>query len=329
MASSTSDDLALNLEWYAIRDTLLGLNKKKQDVKRALEMASNCRHQDAQWLTGVCAGKDVKTWEEARDVFLAQGNDDARALCFAAVIVGLDAPRLRRSAEMGFAFAQAWMSRYTHGLERFTFASRAAAQGERDGFFCLGIYYQNAFGCEEDLEKAKENYLLAAKMDYVSAMDWYGELLEETDPQRWHWRGLAAARGDVWKFLRCFPSLVDRFASDPSLAPVVFVIGRALRGHSDTEKREIFGVTYHFIDELIGPANRAIGFFTAQCAAARKAVDAWCLLACRINSKVNRDIRKKIGMMIWEARELAEYKEEKKSASALRAEKRARIETSD
>ena len=52
-------------------------------------------------------------------------------------------------------------------------------------------------------------------------------------------------------------------------------------------------------EDRIGPANRAVAFFTAQCAAARRAVDAWCLMALRINSKVNRDIRKKIGMMIW------------------------------
>jgi len=101
-----------------------------------------------------------------------------------------------------------------------------------------------------------------------------------------------------------------------------------LRGHVDTEKRKIFGASYYF-DDRIDPANLAIDFFTAQCSAARKAVDAWCLLAVRINNKVNRDIRKKIGMIIWEAREQADYKEEKKSARALRAEKRARIEISD
>ena len=47
-------------------------------------------------------------------------------------------------------------------------------------------------------------------------------------------------------------------------------------------------------------------------------------MARRINGKVNRDIRKKIGMLIWDARELGNYKEEKKSARQLRAEKRAR-----
>jgi len=75
-------------------------------VKRALELAATCRHPDAQWLTDMCAGKDMKTIEEAK-VFLSQGNDDARALRFAAVIDenDVDQDLLRRSAEMGFAFA--------------------------------------------------------------------------------------------------------------------------------------------------------------------------------------------------------------------------------
>lgn len=97
------------------------------------------------------------------------------------------------------------------------------------------------------------------------------------------------------------------FKDDPSFAPVVFAIGRALKGHVDMERREIFG-TYS-PDDLVGPANQAIDFFAAQCAAARQAVDAWCLIALRIgNDKLNRDIRKKIALLIWEARELAEYK---------------------
>ena len=103
-----SIDLATQLEYYEVRDTLLGRNHQKQDVERALELASTCKHPEAQWLSKIFAGKDVKTNKEARRVFLAHENDDARALCFAAVIAKLsDRDRLRRAAEMGFAFAQA------------------------------------------------------------------------------------------------------------------------------------------------------------------------------------------------------------------------------
>jgi len=156
-------------------------------------------------------------------------------------------------------------------------------------------------------------------------MENVGGLLDDSDPQRWHWWGLAAARGSAWYFLHFFPSLVSRFESDPFLAPAVFMIGRALRGHIDTAKRQIFGESHDF-DSCIGPANRAIDFFTAQCAAARKAVDAWCLMAVRINSKVNRDIRKKIGMMIWELREQADYAVIERDGGGV---KRARVDISE
>jgi hypothetical protein len=150
-------------------------------------------------------------------------------------------------------------------------------------------------------------------------------LLDETNPQRWHWWGLAVARGSNSSFLNDFPSVVNRFESSTSLAPVLFAIGRALRGHIDTLKREIFGKSNDF-DRRIGPANRAVDFFASQCAAARRAVDAWCLMAVRINSKVNRDIRKKIGMMIWEAREQADYAVADPDGGEV---KRARVEISE
>jgi len=86
------------------------------------------------------------------------------------------------------------------------------------------------------------------------------------------------------------------------------MIGRALKGHINTEKKEIFG--RKFSDARIITANRAVAFFTFQCSAARAAVDTCCLIALRIGNYVlNKDIRKKIGMVIWESRELALYKE--------------------
>ena len=73
-------------------------------------------------------------------------------------------------------------------------------------------------------------------------------------------------------------------------------------------KKEIFGDRAS-LDSRIEQANRAVDFFSFECAAARAAVDTWCLIARRINDQVNKDIRKKIGMLIWETRELALYEE--------------------
>lgn len=299
---------ATQLQYYEVRDTLFGRNGVKGDVKRALELASICQHPEAQWLTEIFAGKDVKGSWEAVNVFRAQGNDNARAFCFRAVLADhLNDTRLKRAADMGFAFAEAHVGALdlTTDEQNFSFALRASLQGERDGFWRLGECYRDGKGCERDLCKAKENYLIAAKLNSVHAMNGLGYLFDESNPQHWHWRGLAASRGEAFLFLFNFGSVVDRFNSEPSLAPAVFMIGRALKGQINEEQRKIFGESREF-DSSIAPANRAVAFFSNQCDAARAAVDTWCLMACR-TSKVNRDIRKKIGMLIWEARELGHY----------------------
>jgi TPR repeat protein len=149
----------------------LGQNFFEQDVKEALELASVCDHPNAVWLTKLFGEHDVHptaVWlapEEAREVFLACENDP-RALCFAAFLGDLD-DEIRRAAELGDAFAQAVMWR-AGGKESFLWAEKSAAQGEGDGFCRVGYCYQHDVGCEEDLRKAKENFLVAAEL-----MGWF------------------------------------------------------------------------------------------------------------------------------------------------------------
>jgi TPR repeat protein len=113
---------------------------------------------------------------------------------------------LRCSAELGFAFAQALMAGETEGEEKFKFAQLAAAQGERDGYDWLGRCVHDGEGCEKDLGKAKEKFLLASELGHASAMSLLGGLLYESDPQRWRWWGRAAALGNSLSsvsFLSC------------------------------------------------------------------------------------------------------------------------------
>ena len=155
MASSSSHNngipLAVQLEWYKIRDTFFGRNCVSQNIPLALELAGRCQHPDACWLTDVCAGKDLTTREDAKRVFFALGQNDARALLCtwrcADVFEQEDLTPLRRSADLGFAFAQALMAWKTQGEERFKFAQLAAAQGELDGLCVLGFCYRDGFGC--------------------------------------------------------------------------------------------------------------------------------------------------------------------------------------
>jgi hypothetical protein len=311
MASSSSHNnigipLATLLEWHKIRDTFFGDNDVSRNIPLALELSSSCQHPDARWLTDACAGKGVNTAEDAKRVFSALGQNDARAVCFTWVLGDRqDLTPLRRSAELGFAFAQGWLARATRGKDKFKFAELAAAQGERDGFFLLGWCFRHGEGCEMDSDKAKENFLLASKLGHVFAVSCLGGLLEESNPHRWRWWGRAAALGNSSSFLSYFAKQVELFNSGSGCAAVMFAIGRALQGHVREHARTIFRSDYEF-DSRIGPAKQAIAFYEAQIQATKAAMLAWTQVGNKL--KVVKDVRKLIAKLIWDSREEALYK---------------------
>ncbi len=295
-------------KWLDVRDTLLGDNFKKQDITAALALARDCKHPDAEWLTSIFEGKDISTKEDARKVFLCCEND-ARALSFAWWLSDdyeEDLPLLRRASELGNAFACSALCVHVweeNKEEAFRLAQLAAAQRERAGFFELGHCFR--FGCEKDLNLAKQNYLNAAELGYVWAAESFGELLDESDPVRWIWWGRAALRGRPYLFLDYFLKQVELFFSGSGKATILFLIGRALKGSIDMEKKEIFLTRLNF-DSRIGPANQAVSFYDFQIKFARLAVDTWTLVGTRLC--LIKDMRIYIGKMIWEGRFEANYK---------------------
>jgi hypothetical protein len=259
----------------------------------ALQLASVGEHPNAVWLTKLFSGRNVASREEARQVFLGCEND-ARALCFAGFLRDFD--DVRRAANLGDALAQAWMAEHTYGEERFRWAEKSAAQGERDGFYWLGHCYHNGFGCEEHAGSAKENLLVAAELGCVKAMAWLGRLLNQDDPQRFVWLGRAAAAAAANKESCSFVSEMlgplHNFNSGTGHVNVFFAIGRALKGHVDNEEEKIFGNDYKF-GPYIGAANQALRFYNFQLQSYRKAVDSWTIIGLR--NRVVKDIRKMIG----------------------------------
>lgn len=312
-----SKGLVFDREWYKIRAMLFGEPGCSQNLKRALGLASKSTHPDAVWLTAVCAGKNIQDEAEAKAVFVALGENDARAMCFAAMVndeCQLHWYWLKKSAEMGYALAQAnaYMCDEFEGKKHFAYAFKSSVQGEREGFYQIGLCYERGEGCVENLYKAKENYFISAKMDYPIAMLSYALLLNQESREFWYWLGRATKKGFVREYLERFDSIVNNFKNNNNqmLAPAVFMIGRFFCDQVKRNfslKKNIF-MRDQFIFEKHGePMIIAYNFFVNQCAAARKAVDAWCLLALRLNNLINRDIRKIIGMFVWEAREDANY----------------------
>ncbi len=299
-------------KWLDVRDTLLGENKRDQDIAAALALSRDCKHPDAVWLTSIFGEKDVSTkLQQAREVFLSS-QDDARGLCFAWLLSDdreEDLSLLRRSSEMGNAYACSTFSEQVHLFENeeeaFRLAQFAAAQHERDGFCLLGRCFHYGRGCQKDRNLAKQNFLIAAELGHVVAAVDIGLLLGGSDPDSWLWFGRAALRGLPHFFLAYFCEQVEQFFSGSGNATVVFLIGRALKGNIDLEKKQIFGGRYDF-DSCIGPANQAVAFYASQIKSAHVAVDTWTIVATRLH--LIKDMRILIGKMVWEARFDGNYK---------------------
>jgi hypothetical protein len=304
----TPNELALEVEWLKVRDTLVGENYVKRDVKRALELAAASEHPQCQWLTDLFVRKTVSTVKEAQDVFLADEKNSPvpASLCFAALLSSpVDVVLLCKSADMGHPLAQAKMAGRTNGEEKFQFAKSAASQREREGFFWLGFCHQFGKGCEPDLEMAKKLHLIAVQLGSVLSMCCLGRMFDESDPRWWFWLGRAVVLGfpDA-SFLGNFSARVQSFNSGSGNDAVVFQIGKALNGHVNVEERTIFGG--HNLDIRISSANSAISFYKAQLVSCRLAVDTWSHIGIRCN--VVKDIRVLIGKLVWETRDLAFYK---------------------
>ncbi len=290
-------------KWLEVRDYLLGQNSKDRDIPFAVELARDCKHPDAVWLTSIFEGEEVSTSaEEARKVLLLHQND-ARALCFAWCLthnMSEDLAMLRRAADMGYAFACSTLCeqvKFTKNSEEiFRLARVSAVKHERDGFFVLARCFH------EDLDSAKENYLLAAELGHDAAADRLANMLDNEDPVRWLVMG--KAKNLQYSLLLSLDEKINCFFSGPEEPAVTFAIGCVLKGNINAKKKQIFGASWKF-NSLIGTANRAVSFYDLQIKCARLAVHTWTLVATRLS--LIKDMRIYIGKMIWERRSEANY----------------------
>jgi len=153
--------------WFDVQDAVL----TGSTVRRFLKLAASCDDTNSRWLCSLFDGRDVASRIQAKQVFLENGGDDPRALCFAALMLRpFDEQLLRRSASRGFAFAQALLlkARFIQrgAEERLEMALKAAEQNEREGLRELArIWIERG-----NAEKAMPLLLAAAELGCVDAM---------------------------------------------------------------------------------------------------------------------------------------------------------------
>jgi len=230
----TIDDLK---QWYFARDTFLGLKYKQQNMVLGLELARECRHEDAKWLVSLFPDEAPRSEEEAKCKFLDH-SQDARALAFAG-LVGciIDKKNILMSAQLGCAQAQAWMSLFCYEQQHFKYAEISAAQNEPAGLAVAAECYWDGDGCQQNLEKALAYWEKAAILgDVASAYHFGGKKYSQISWERYFWWGEAARGGFYNAPLELVASAADCFklyleSNGRTFANVIFAIGEAFCGN--------------------------------------------------------------------------------------------------
>ena len=329
---NSTKEIADARKWFVVRKQLFfyyGKDKLVNDsmLRHALKLAASCKHPDAKFLCSSIGS--VKTLAEARAGLTGH---DARSLCFIALFGdSIDMALLRQTSDAGYSFAQATLARlfafdpaFTSVAAResasvaarelaFQLATLSANQGDRDGYHLLARFYDTGVGCRADKNLVLCNLRWAAYLQDEYALVSLRWKLNYLDPERWFWTGnfgfdcsfYQEYRGRIEDWRAKSGSLLQR-----NLSVVVFEIGRALA---------LFP-RFRFIKEEADHAE-AVEYYHRQSNSCRAAINQWCLIAIRINSKINRDIRKKIALLIWASRNNSFYGLETEEASTKKRRK--------
>jgi hypothetical protein len=228
------------------------------------------------------------------DVMLEQG-DDPRAMHIVwklgrredGLLAGLE-----RAAASGYGPAMASMSMQAPHPQKFEWAEKAVASGDRCGFFLLARMYKNHGG----IEKATELYKVAAELGHSVACAWYGSLaFGPMDWQRYYWLARAAARGtDALLFCEAVSKFLPSFEAR-SLGRILHTVGATVRDHLDVAKLRAFG--HRLKEDEIAQLQRVVELYGEMLDRARDAAVTWVLVGRRCG--VAKDIRVLIAKMLW------------------------------
>lgn len=278
------------IEWWDALDA--------RDFATWLQKARRCEHPDAQWLCSLL-GADT-TMDEAVQALKAQG-DDPRSMYVRSWLTN-DYAVLDRACNLGYAPAQVALALKLHPSDRLELAQKAAAQGHRAGMFLAGECMWRGRGCVEDRVRATALLQEAAELGHTIAQNMCAwRVYGDTQWQRYHWFGRAAARGygpAITVLCREMPKWAKQFDEEGVSGRIMFELGLALKGHVDEAAGTLF--LCDVAKDAIQGAATCVLLYDRWCAAARAAAECWIAVARRL--AVVRDIRLLIARLVWAQR---------------------------
>ncbi len=278
------------IKWFHARQTFF-----EEPFVQGFALARLCDHDDARYLVSLFPEGRPKSFENAAAVFrkAAQGGDP-RSMCWEATCESIkQGDLLSRSAQLGYAWAQASVARYSSSAIAVPLLLKSVAQGEREGMAMLSEQLQRGKYCPRDEDRARALMLEGALLgDMTAQMSWAQEYCSAGSLDFFVWMRRLSQQvqwdcefQSVGHLAREQLRLYDEGAS----GRIVFEIGLA---HS-TDKRE--PVEYGQRD-----ARRALLLFRQWCNEAKQSVLCW-LWAGKLLG-VSKDIRLLIANLLWEDR---------------------------
>jgi hypothetical protein len=286
-------ELQEQTQWWNVLSFFLGDEFRSPDALKGLQMARDCSHPDAQWLVALFPSHGEVTTQHFREVMLAQG-EDPRALFFS---FDFDTKLLVRSAELGYAPAQAQLATYKGGEKRFTWAQRAAANGDRYGLCVLASCFRRGDGCPVDEQRALELYRRAAELGDGAAEWIVGQMaFGELDWQRFVWWSRAVEHGcNASSFVHAVLSLMRSFEKGEH-GRILHTVAPVLHRNLDAASCTLFG--WKIPPTRAERVRQLLDLYEADRVLARSAIRCWSLVGCRRG--VVRDVRVLIGQLLWD-----------------------------
>jgi hypothetical protein len=306
--------------WYKARELFTGDHHDGAHREEGIALAATCPNvDDARWLCSMFPLEQIDVWVlwdavKIRNSLLCRlGDYPARTWCFASMFFaafGEAWPLLFKAAVAGYPWAQSVVWRTPYGgqlrdddLDRYT--RNAANYLEPNALFrmSMGVSGRHYNG-DETIPYLK----LAAELGHTEAMFHYAtRAFYDYDPEAYVWLDKSVTTGVRVDTAVKYMSDCVKFLHRGYLeyASAVFTIGRVVKAAGIKFDASLHAYVYHgrgFFSPKFDPKrlHSAVAFFERESEFTRDAVNAWLVIACR--QRVVKDIRRVIGLLIWESR---------------------------
>ena len=208
------------IQYNEILDFLFGRNYYKQNIAKAMELATQRKHPESVWLTLVVPDKANWNLEGIRECMKrhAEKNkaDEGKVFYFLAFF---EHPFSRKFTEfINIAKKEKHVSAFIDSLiyitgEYFYEFCVAAEHGERLGFYYCGLAFSKGMGCNENFEKSQKCFEIAYALGFVDAAQKLSTFYDIYHIKHWEYFSFLANEDLPYEFESGFLKIIPEISN--------------------------------------------------------------------------------------------------------------------